>query len=327
MQNKALPSPIVFYYPTILSNAGDFCKLLEKRFRETGHNRPIVFKPWDCYAEAPGRDGDLFAYDGVVLSTLVNRGLLHQLPDVVDVSDVFEWIHSCSRVHGQLYGIPFMVCGSFLISQNNGTSQGTSINVHNLKGGITTLLLREIIPYLNIMAFCHDQGREGRYLENVQYLENLIKTGYADSEEALRANIECFMRGDCRYVLSFSEDLRYLQRGDYNILLINFSDRETNDLPLFFCDYISIGTDVSDEKLLDCLDLMEIVVDNSFLFDVCTADGHLQYMLPAVKSVYARLAEWDPIYNKMHALVSDPNNCVMRYAKDFYADFHADWEN
>lgn len=45
--------------------------------------------------------------------------------------------------------------------------------------------------------------------------------------------------------------------------------------------------------------------------------------IPVVKSVYARLAEWDPIYNKMHALVSDPNNCEMRYAKDFYAD----WEN
>lgn len=90
-------------------------------------------------------------------------------------------------------------------------------NVRDLNVGITTTLLNEITPYLYIMAFCHDQGRHGRYL--------------------------------------------------------------------------SMGAHVSDEKLLDCLDLMETVVDGGFLHDVCTAEGKLQYMLPTVKSVYARLAE------------------------------------
>lgn len=107
---------------------------------------------------------------------------------------------------------------------------------------------------------------------------------------------------------------------------MNFSDRAENDLPLLFCDYISMGVHVSGEKLLDCLDLMETVVDGGFLHDVCTAREKLQYMLPAVKSVYAKLAEWDPLYGRLYRIVSDPNNCVMRYAKDFYTDFHADWE-
>ena len=317
-------SPIVFYYPLILSNAGDFCRLLERRFRATGHDRPIVFKPWDCYAEEPGRDGDLFAYDGVVLSTLVNRGFLHRLPDVIDVSDVFEWIHSGSKVRRQLYGAPFMVCGSFLISRGGGDR--TAVNVRDLNCDITTSLLDEIAPYLYIMAFCHDQGKQGRYLDSVRHLEGLLATGYADSEEKLRSNVERFMRGDCEYLLAFSEDLRLLEPGDYNVCTLNFSDRAENDLPLLFCDYISTGVNVSDEKLLDCLDLMEMVVDGGFLYDVCTARGKLQYMLPAVRSVYAKLAERDPLYGKMYRIVSDPNNCVMRYAKDFYSDFHADWE-
>ena len=87
-----------------------------------------------------------------------------------------------------------------------------------------------------------------------------------------------------------------------------------------------MGVHVSGEKLLDCLDLMETVVDGGFLRDVCTAREKLQYMLPAVKSVYPKLAERDPLYGKLYRIVSDPDNCVMRYAKDFYTDFHADWE-
>lgn len=321
-------SPIVFYYPLILSNAGDFCRLLEKQFRATGHDRPIEFRPWDCYTEEPGRDGDLFAYDGVVLSTLVNRGFLHRLPDVIDVSDVFDWIHSGSRVRGQLYGVPFMVCGSFLISRGggNGAPHSAAVNVRDLNVGITTTLLDEIAPYLYIMAFCHDQGNHGRYLESVRHLESLLTTGYADTEEKLKMNIERFMRGDCAYLLAFSEDLRYLEPGDYDVNTLNFSDRAVNDLPLLFCDYISMGVHVSGEKLLDCLDLMETVVDGGFLRDVCTAREKLQYMLPAVKSVYPKLAERDPLYGKLYRIVSDPDNCVMRYAKDFYTDFHADWE-
>lgn len=123
---------------------------------------------------------------------------------------------------------------------------------------------------------------------------------------------------------NFSEDLRYLEPGDYDVHTLNFSDRAENDLPPLFCDYISMGVHISDEKLLDCLDLMETVVDGGFLFDACTAEGNLQYMLPAVKSVYAKLTERDPLYGKLYRIVSNPNNCVMRYAKDFYSDFHAD---
>ena len=42
-------SPVTFYYFN-LTGTESFCALLEKRFRESGHSRPLVFKEWNCYS-------------------------------------------------------------------------------------------------------------------------------------------------------------------------------------------------------------------------------------------------------------------------------------
>ena len=42
-------------------------------------------------------------------------------------------------------------------------------------------------------------------------------------------------------------------------------------------DYVSLGKQVPEEKLRDCLDLMKIMVDEQFLYDVCTLDGQLSF--------------------------------------------------
>ena len=89
--NAETLSPIIFYYFDI-NGTDAFIRMLEERFRQTGSRRPIVFREWDCYETLPGEDGDLFAYDGVVLSALASKGLLMPLSDEVTADGVFPWV-------------------------------------------------------------------------------------------------------------------------------------------------------------------------------------------------------------------------------------------
>ena len=82
-------SPIVFYYFFDFSNAEAFCRLLSRRFRESGHKREIEFRCWNCYHEEPDRNGDLFCYDALVLSALVANNVIRELPDIIDTGNIF----------------------------------------------------------------------------------------------------------------------------------------------------------------------------------------------------------------------------------------------
>ena len=103
----------------------------------------------------------------------------------------------------------------------------------------------------------------------------------------------------------------------------NFSENAEDQMPLFMADYASLGRHARGEKLLDCLDLLEIMTDEDFLFDLCLQEGRLQYMLPARRSVYGRLAEIDPIYDRLYRQLLPEENGVFRYGKTFYEDFYA----
>ena len=93
-------------------------------------------------------------------------------------------------------------------------------------------------------------------------------------------------------------------------------------MPLFMVDYASLGNHVREEKLLDCLDLLEIMTDQEFIFDLCLQEGRLQYMLPPCRNVYPRLAEIDPIYDELYRQLLPEENGVFRYGKSFYEDFY-----
>ena len=315
-------SPIVFYCMSDLAQPEVFCRRLAERFRQSGHAREIEFRVWDCYAGEPARDGDVFTYDGMVMSTLAARGFLRRLPDIIDIHNVFDWIHSGSWVGKRIYGLPFMLCGAFLICRRR--EYRPDRNVFALEGGVTTTLRDSILPYLYLYAFCCYQDAGENSLAAVQRLYRSFggASAFAGSEAAREENVRRFCQGEYRYILGFSEDLRLLAPDDYAIELIDLSERPRNELPLLYCDYVSLGRRATGEKLLDCLDLMEIIADPDFVYEVCTAGGEAQYMLPADRTVYPRLATLDPIYRDLCTIAGNPDNCVLRYARDFYDDFH-----
>ena len=312
-------TPVRIYYYYDFTDTVHFCRRLEQRFRETRHERPLEFINWNCYKEPPGRDGDIFIYDAIALTALVDKGYLHQLPEVIDTSDMFPWTIDKSKVRQKTYGVPLMICANTLICRKQDDCNIKNIfDLHER----TAIPLRTMLMYYYIQAFCNYQNDSvHRVFEHLAELmggrENL-----AGSTLDKYDGVRLFRSGECRYFLGFTESLRLFDPDDYVVRFANFSEHAEDQMPLFMVDYASLGNHVREEKLLDCLDLLEIMTDQEFIFDLCLQEGRLQYMLPPCRSVYPRLAEIDPIYDQLYRQLLPEENGVFRYGKSFYEDFY-----
>lgn len=319
-------SPLVVYCYYFLTDVKRFCDALEKEFRRTGHTRPLEFKAWDCYEEPPGRDADILMYDGVVMSALVEKGYCKQIPEIIHLENVFPWVLDRSRIKGKMYGVPFLLCSNVLICRKE--DYYPVKNIYEIKGKISAPL-KSMAAYYQILAFCSMQEKKGNSIEVIKELKRILgdEEKYQHSSFSNYDGVTRFKNGESQFLLGFSEELRHLEKGTCAVQPINFSNAEKNELPLIQCDYISMSPHVSEEKLLDCLDMMEIITNPSFIKDICAQDGRLEYMLPADRSVYPELAEIDPIYNDLFCIANNEDNNIMRYNKDYYEEFPYRKEN
>ena len=315
-------SPVTIYYYYDFTDTDLFCALLKKRFRETGHERQLCFVEWNCYKEEPGRDGDLFIYDAVAMSALVDKGYLHRLPEVIRTDDMFGWTIDKSKVQRNTYGIPLMICANALICRRR-----DDLNIRNLMDLYepAAIPLKTMLMYYYLQAFCNFQDQSGRSLEMMLHLCDLMgeQVNLEETDFAGYDGIRKFNEGECRYFIGFTESLRLFKPDDYVVRFANFSDYEEDQMPLFMVDFASMGNNVAEEKMLDCLDLLEIMSDPDFIYELCTADGELQYMLPACRSVYPRLAKLDPLYDSLYEMAGNEENGVFRYGVKFYEEFYA----
>ena len=311
-------SPIIFYYFNI-TGTESYCRQLENRFRQSGHERPIVFREWNCYKDLPGEEADLIAYDGVVLSALADKGFLRPVPKSVVAEDAFPWVIDKSKFRMKTYGVPIMLCSSALICRKKDDRQ--IVNVMELQEKVA-IPLRSMLMYYYIQALCTNLNVH-KSLKVLNHLVDLIggKDCLADSSLADYDGSNRFNREECRYFLGFTESIRDFKKDDYMVTFANFSEKKTHRRPLFFVDFVSLGKNVPDEKLQDCLDLMSIMISGQYVYDVCTLDGRLQYLLPANRSVFPKLAESDPIYFYLFGLLESGENGVLRYGMRFYEDF------
>ena len=316
-----MSSPIVIYYYYDFTDTDYFCRELERRFRESGHTRPVKFINWNCYQGLPGRDGDLFIYDAIAMSALVSKGFLHQLPEIIDTGDMFGWTIDKSKVQKKTYGIPLMVCANTLFCRKE--DDRNIRNIMQLHDSVA-IPLRSMLMYYYLQALCNYQGESEKVSAVLTHLKNLMGEELLPDKSTLAEydGIGRFNRGECKYLLGFTESLRLLEPGDYIVRFANFSDNEEDQMPLFMVDYASLGNHVQEEKLLDCLDLLEIMADPQFSYALCMQEGKLQYMLPPSKSVYPQLAASDPLYNWLYEMLLPEENGVFRYGPQFYEVFY-----
>ena len=313
-------SPIIFYTFEYLSNSARFRTLLEERFRNTGHTRRIEFRHWDCYHEIPDTDGDLYCYDACVMSALVDKGIIRVLPEIIDTDKVFDWILDRSKIMGKTFGFPFMTCANVLICRKKDYTPAN--NIFEIEGGLSAPL-KSMLGYYSVLAFCNYQDSGEGIINTIERIFRAMggHEAFEDSKLDAEKVIDKFRSGKSRYLLGFTENLRFLDQDEYVVQLANLSENAVNEMPLFMTDFISMGYSTSGEKLLDCLDIMEIVTDSSFVRELCTGENGLEYMLPADKTLYPIFAEIDPVYEQLYDLVSDENNGLFRYGSNFYEKF------
>ena len=312
-------SPIIFYYYYDLADTDAFCELLGRRFAESGHSREIIFRNWNCYNEPPGRDGDVYCYDAMLLSTLADEGYIRVLPDIIDTSRVFPWILDRSRIRNKIYGVPLMICTNVLICREE--DRLPARNIYELPAGTAAPLKSMVMTYY-LDTLCNLQDRKSEVVQTLRQIQRIMgEEAYVSSRFADYDGIERFTRGECRCLIGFTEDIRRLEPGNYAVTPVNFSDQPINEMPLMMTDLVSLGTDIDTEKLLDCLDMMEIMADSRFIYDLCTTNGKLQYMLPADMSVYPQLARLDPIYEEFFQIANNEDNGILRFGKHFYTNY------
>ena len=314
-------SPIIIYYYFDLTDTDFFCYLLEKRFRQSGHDRPLRFINWNCYKTQPGRDGDLFIYDAVAMTALVDKGYLRPLPEVIRTEDMFDWTIEKSKVRKMAYGVPLMICSNALICRRRDDRNIRSImELHEP----VAVPLRTMLMYYYLQAFCNYQDGTERCLDVMRHLTEIMGDSVPLEATTLKDydGIRRFNEGQCRYFLGFTESLRDFPPDDYAVRFANFSEYEEDQTPLFMVDYASLGNHVRAEKLAECQDLLELMTDAQFIYELCTSGGRLQYMLPACKTVYPRLAELDPLYHQLYDMLLPEENGVFRYGARFYEEFY-----
>ena len=61
---------------------------------------------------------------------------------------------------------------------------------------------------------------------------------------------------------------------------------------------------------------------NTHLPCIYEDDGKLQYLLPANRSVFPRLAELDPVFLYLFGILESGENGVLRYGMRYYEDFN-----
>lgn len=313
-------SPLIVYCYYFLTDVERFCNTLEKEFRRTGHTRPLEFKTWDCYEELPGKEADILMYDGVVMSALADKGYCRQLPEIIDLENVFPWVLDRSRIRGKVYGVPFLLCSNVLICRKE--DYYPVKNIYEIEGKLSAPL-KSMASYYEILAFCSTQGENGASIEVIKELKRILdgEEAYRHSSFSMYDGVTRFQNGESKFLLGFSEELRHFKKGTCAVQPVNFSNKDINEMPLLQCDFISMSPHVAEEKLLDCLDIMEIITAPSFIKDLCAQDGNIQYMLPADRTVYRELAGMDPIYHDLFRIANHEDNGIMRYSKRFYEDF------
>lgn len=338
-QPETKPGISVAIYPHI-PNVELFEKVLLEKWAELEPDVPLTIEHWDCYS-GPS-DCDVLMYDTIVLSYLAENGLIQpiQREDIRDADDLLPFVLEGVTHNGVYYGVPYFVCGDFLIyyredaemakvknfaqlhaltkeRQKVNADAGVVLNVqidypyHYLESYVD---FREEYTLFEEMPDCNDP--DPRIMKRL----GEIKEVKADLPEAEGIDDgQMFADGHGFAYYGVSEDMVYMEKILDQLEITNISLGDGKNIPLFYTDVTSVATHVTDpEKLELCRKLMNMVATKDFLESQCFKNGAPQYLLPVRQSVYLAAAEQYPMYGKLYELVMREENRVFRFGTEFY---------
>ena len=326
-----------------------FQQSIEAAWSELHPEIELNFVSWDCYAEDPTEDLDLFVYDAAYLYDFLERGYLLPLSkeDIRDADDFFPYALSACQADGITYALPQLLCTNLLYVREDDTEMKAVNNVYDLyqiidderptdpaNGAGLLVLWPDAVTlalwYLEIKTdleqtysewfVCPDRDDLDpevlEILDMVQTMSAEASTAALVSDGSQYPYGTRFADGYGRAFIGYSEDMYAMGNEAENVAFRRFSLSDEEDIPMVYADIASINAKIPIEKRELALELLNIITGKETLveaFSPAEDNQFPQYLLGARAGIYDELAEDYPIYGELKAIVSDPSCRVVLF--------------
>ena len=327
-------------------------ELVEEEWEAVHPEITLKFVDWDCYYNHDIDDVDVFMYDSICYSALLEEGYLSPVADeeVEDLDGFIPFMVDCMREDGQLYGIPVLGCSYFMMYYKDDAELAaaqTLEDVYNAVGvkenpnqdpadntyGLMTNFKYDY-PYYYLDAYVDAEGEYDDFsempaLDNPAALTALNQMvdmlgekfafglfenfGYDNYVYAQRFN-----EGKGRVFIGYSENMAFMQDIADQIDIKTISMTPGDNVQLYFSDIVSINANVEDDKRDECLELANIISSNEVISNLIVKDGVPQYILPARGELYEELMETYPLYGRLYDLMINQDSNLFRFGDAYY---------
>lgn len=326
-------------YPYV-SNIELFQKVLSQMWAEMEPDVQLQFIDWNCYSDPYPNNIDVITYDALFLEHLVESGYIQPLEadTLGDTSDIIPFAMEGARYQDHIYGMPFLVCSSFLMYNKEDTALDQVQNFAQLckelaarkavnpDDGVFAGFLDEA-PFLYLDAYI-DYNGEYTTFEHGPTMTPPDTTIHNRLQE-MRANLatipegesyqSAFSQGLGSACYAYSEALYFMGDVVDDLTIRSISFFEGENIQMFYADVASLCSQVTDPvKKEYCMKLINLIGSEEFLTQLVYGTGDVQYMLPAREQVYLTAMEQYPIYETLHTLAMDENNRVFRFGIEIY---------
>lgn len=326
-------------YPYV-SNMELFQKVLTEMWTEMEPDVELQYIDWNCYSDPYPNNIDVITYDALFLEHLALSGYIQPLEvdSVSNTAGIIPFAMEGARYQGDLYGLPFLVCSSFLMYDKEDTAMD---KVENFPDLIKEMAKRkkkdpndglhagyaDEVPFFYLDAYIDYMGAYTTYEHGPMMTppdETIVKRLLE-----MKANLapvpeghgyqSAFSHGYGSACYAYSESLYFMGDivNDLTIRPISFFEGE--NIQMFYADIASLCSQVTDPvKKEYCMKLINLIASVEFQTQLVYGTGDVQYMLPAREQVYLSAKEQYPVYEVLHNLATDENNRVFRFGIEIY---------
>ena len=314
----------------------------------------LNFVAWSSYTDDPPQDLDVFVFDSVYLQRFVSKGLLLPLgrDQIQDADDILPFALDACAVDGTTYALPQLLCVDLVYTRPEDEQLAEAGSVHELydvigehtgdsvvqgtgEGLLADLSSRTSRACTYLQALLDEEGAyrqdflldEARELDSDALQSLLLLKDMGGSPEALDGDWEgepcpharLFAQGTGRAFVGHSEAMcsmgAYADEVDFHL----FSLSGGRDVPVLYADFVGVNASVSSDKRQLAIELANVLASSEVLVAANrpSVEGeNPQYLLPATKSAYERLAQEFDGYKRLERIAADPRNRVLLLRPD-----------
>lgn len=314
---KKDPDTLTYTIFPYIPQADHYQEVIERRWAQIEPDIRLVRAEWNCYHDEKPEGIDVLMYDELMQDKLIENGWIQpiDLSAVKNIEDIFPFALKGLMIDKKLYGIPVVLCGNFLIYDQDCIELSDAQHLSDLADEAEILVINTRLPshrtqYINeIMADISRQANpiiEDDDDDLMALMDQLAVDDHEKDEDAQVA--AAYDSGIGKGYIGFSESLALLNKriAKTTIKAISFSDQD--DLPRLYVDAVALNSEVKGRRYEKCIELMNVIAEAEVLLSLSVQDEVPKYLMLARRSPYDSLNERFPLYVQIEKLASDEDN-------------------